>query len=195
MEYNERKNKIILASQSPRRRELLSRLVSDFEVAVPLADESLQSDISPEDAVKYLARIKAESIAGHYSGIIIGADTLVVLNGEFLGKPRDVEQACLMLKKLSGNIHKVYTGVCIIDTDTNTTICDYECTDVHFDILSEQDIEWYISTDEPIDKAGSYAVQGLGGRFIKKINGCYYNVVGLPINMLSKMLKKIDFGG
>ena len=186
---------IILASKSPRRKELLSRIVDDFIAVEPTAKESLPCKMEAADAVKFLASIKARSIAEKYSGIIIGADTLVVLNDDFLGKPINHKNAEEILNKLSGKVHQVYTGVCVIDTAKNVELCEFECTDVYFDTISSIDIQRYIMSEEPMDKAGAYAIQGQGGKFIKKINGCYYNVVGLPLNLLSKMLKKIELGG
>jgi len=186
---------IILASNSPRRRELLGRVVCDFTSVSPCADESVLPLAHPSQTVMILAKRKASSIENDNGGIIIGADTVVVFNNEILGKPASKDDAKRMLRLLSGNAHKVYTGICVLDRASNIELCDYECTEVYFDNISQDDIEWYVQTGESEDKAGAYAIQGFGARFITGIKGCYYNVVGLPINKLSKLLKGIDFGG
>jgi septum formation protein len=186
---------IILASNSPRRRELLGRVVGNFTAISPCAEENIPSSMQPCEAVMNLAKIKAYSIENDNGGIIIGADTVVVFDDGILGKPQSQDDAKQMLKMLSGNVHKVYTGVCVLDRKNDVELCDYECTVVFFDDISDADISWYIGQDEYKDKAGAYAIQGIAARFIKGINGCYYNVVGLPINKLTKMLKNVDIGG
>lgn len=183
---------IILASASKRRQELLSRLTKNFKIIKSNFDESsvvFDGDFS-NYAIK-LAKGKAEKVFCkiHKKCIVIGCDTIVAYDGKVLGKPKNQEEAFNMLKMLSGRCHKVYTGLCIINGYSNNTLCDYVCTDVKFDSLSDEEIINYIKTGEPMDKAGSYGIQGIGGTFIKEINGCYYNVVGLPLNKLNNMFK------
>ncbi len=177
---------IILASKSPRRKELLSMCGFEFEIKPAEADETLPENISPKEAVEYLSQIKAEAINDN-ENIIIGADTVVALGNEIMGKPKDEEDAFLMLSKLSGKIHSVYTGVTIIKKDERITFSSE--TKVEFYPLTEQEIRDYISTKEPMDKAGAYGIQGLGGLLIKSVEGDYNNVVGLPVAELSRKIK------
>lgn len=186
--------KYVLASASERRKELLQRIVDDFDVIVSDFDEDkvkCGSDI--EAYVKELAYGKANDVLSKVAqdSIIIAADTIVVHNGEVLGKPKDSEDAFKMLKLLSGNVHRVYSAVVVINTINK--LIEKEClfTEVKFSELTEKEITEYIKTGEPLDKAGAYGIQGLGGLFVEKINGCYYNVVGLPLNLLNKMIKKV----
>ena len=186
--------KTILASASERRKELLSRIVSDYEIIVSDFDEELvpfNGDI--EEYVKTLAFEKGNTVQGTLKedAIIIAADTIVTLDGKILGKPRDKKEAFGMLKSLSGKSHKVYSGIALLNTKNNKVIKEAICTEVKFSKLSDEEIFQYIDTEEPMDKAGAYGIQGYGGVFVEEIKGCYYNVVGLPLNKLKKLLKEI----
>ena len=186
--------KFILASASERRKELLSRIVRDFEVRVSDFDEdSVQVNNDIEKYVKILSEGKAKSVALNCSkdSIIIGADTIVVIDNKVLGKPKDKNDAFRMLKALSNNVHRVYSGVTVINNSTKVIKSDCLYTEVYFSELSDEEIWKYIDTGECLDKAGAYGIQGFGGVFVKSINGCYYNVVGLPLNLLNKMIKEI----
>ena len=181
--------KIILASASPRRRELLGQLTEEFEV-IPSGAEETITETTPYDTVCMLAAVKAEWVAKQYpDAVVIGADTMVYLGEEPLGKPRDIEDAREMLKKLSGRVHQVYTGVCVIAG--GKVISDAECTDVYFAELGDEEIGKYLETNESMDKAGAYGIQGYAARFVERIDGCYFNVVGLPIRKLYTMLKQV----
>ncbi len=178
---------LILASASPRRQEILSMITANFEVALPEIEEIIPSDIPLQQAVIELARQKAEDVFKSYpTDIIIAADTVVELNGEIFGKPKDVKQAHYHLSSLSGGEHNVHTGVYLLSKTLKHGFCS--TAKVCFDEISDAEIEGYISTDEPYDKAGSYAIQGIAGRFIKGITGDYYTVMGLPLNMLYRCL-------
>lgn len=183
--------KIVLASKSPRRRELLSAFVPDLEIMVDSSDEVVEEGLSPEETVKRLALKKAENVASMADGsaIIIAADTVVFIDGEILGKPATYDEAASMLYKLSGREHFVCTGFSVIDNQTKKTICDFERTVVRFKTLSDSEIEKYVETGEPMDKAGAYGIQGIGSVFVEGIQGDYFNVVGLPLCSLAKMLK------
>lgn len=183
--------KIILASQSPRRRELLMQIGVTFTVEVSDAEEKM-SGARPDEIVQNLARRKAEAVAVYHTGedaVVIGADTIVVYADEILGKPKDAADARRMLRELSGNVHQVYTGVCVIDTGGGEAIGGAENTfaertDVYVSKLTDADIDAYLATGEPFDKAGSYGIQGVFARHIEKIDGDYTNVVGLPVGRL-----------
>lgn len=185
----------ILASQSPRRKELLSAIGLEFDVVVSDADESTVSkkNISTGLYVQELALIKAAAAAkkalSRKSAIIIAADTVVTLDGEILGKPSDGECAFKMLSRLSGRAHEVYTGYCIMRIKDGYTICGDVKTEVFFKNLSDEKIRAYIATGEPMDKAGAYGIQGIGGILIEKINGDYANVVGLPVSAVADVLE------
>ena len=180
---------MILASQSPRRKELLSLITDNFEIIPAKGEETLPDGITPENAVLLLAEQKAEEIfAKHKNEAIIAADTVVAVEGKILGKPRDEADAFSMLKTLSGRVHSVFTGVCVIFTDGSKTTFA-ERTDVEFYPLSDKEIYAYIATGEPMDKAGAYGIQDKGALIVKKINGDYYNVMGLPVGRLSRVLK------
>lgn len=180
---------IILASKSPRRKELLSLCGIEFSVMPTEADETLPENISPAEAVEHLSRIKAEPLKNE-NGIIIGADTVVAIDDIILGKPRDEKDAFDMLKALSGKTHFVYTGVTIIKGEKSVTFS--EKTEVEFFPLSDEEIADYVKTGEPLDKAGAYGIQGKGALLVKKINGDYNNVVGLPVSRLSRELKNFE---
>lgn len=186
--------KFILASASERRKELLSRIVRDFEVRVSDFDEdSVKVNNDIESYVKILSEGKAKSVSLNCSkdSIIIGADTIVVIDNKVLGKPKDKNDAFRMLKELSNNVHRVYSGVTVINNTTKVIKSECLYTEVYFSELSDGEIWNYIDAEECLDKAGAYGIQGLGGVFVKKINGCYYNVVGLPLNLLNKMIKEV----
>ncbi len=172
--------KYILASASPRRKELLTLGGVDYEVIVSQCEEILPENITPADAVMSLATQKADDVfKRNHERIIIAADTVVALDGKILGKPKDKEDAFKMLSSLSGNTHTVYTGVCIKSKDKTDTF--FTATDVEFYALTADEINTYIATNEPMDKAGAYGIQGKGFILVKKIDGDYYNVVGLPL--------------
>lgn len=183
--------KIILASQSPRRKELLERMgIKDFETISPNVDESAFHGLPPEELVRHLSAEKAAAVAGRAGedAIVIAADTVVALEGAVLGKPADELDAFKMLSALSGVRHQVYTGVTVCRGGEKQTA--HEVTDVTFRELSEREIEDYISTGEPMDKAGAYGIQGYGALLIQGISGDYYNVMGLPVCRLSGMLAR-----
>lgn len=183
-------DEIILASASPRRKEILTLMGLSFSIEPDDADEIMPSgEVLPTEKVKYLARQKALHIATkHPEAVVIGADTIVVLDGRILGKPHSQTEASIMLSALSGREHDVYTGVCVIRGDT--VICESECTRVSFMPLTADMIRAYIATGAPMDKAGAYGIQGFGGMFVEKIHGCYFNVMGLPMHRLFLMLKQ-----
>ncbi|HOD40343.1 MAG TPA: Maf family protein [Candidatus Wallbacteria bacterium] len=193
------KVKILLASKSPRRQELLKNINLDFDVAVSNFDEKSISakDRQPGNYAGELALRKAETVADSIKAekgveyLVIGADTIVVLNGEVLGQPAGADDARRMLKLLSGTANQVITGVAVISLkDGQKTIHKaFESTLVYFKQLAESEIERYIATGEPLDKAGAYGIQGLASLFVEEIEGCYFNVVGLPIMRLSKLFK------
>lgn len=182
---------IILASASPRRRELLSLIVNSYRVIPSEFDEGLvPKDLEPMDHVIYSAYMKAKDIADKYpEAIVIGADTIVTVRNQILGKPENQGDAARMLQMLSGKTHQVYTGISVIGNGNEYKDC--ECTDVIFRNLSDELISRYIATGEPMDKAGAYAIQGKGSVLICSINGCYFNVVGLPVYKLSLLLERI----
>jgi len=185
--------KIILASGSPRRYELLKQMgIENFKVMADPSDEILTHGLSPQEQVCKLSLQKAQNVASscNCDAIIIAADTLVYLDDEPLGKPDSPTDAEKMLKKLSGRKHSVYTGVTLLKGDTHISAA--EKTDVFFREISADEITAYVATGEPMDKAGSYAAQGKAAVFVEKIEGDFFNVVGLPICRLSIMLK--DFG-
>ncbi|MDY7062942.1 MAG: Maf-like protein [Sarcina ventriculi] len=182
---------IVLASKSPRRKELLKRVVNDFKIIESDFDEdSITFNGDVEEHVKLLARGKALAVKEKVNNksLIIGVDTIVFYNNKILGKPKNYDDAYGMLSVLSGNTHKVYSGVCIVNTE-NLHIESFVCeTKVKFSKLTDDQIDRYIESKEPMDKAGAYGIQGLGGVFVEKIDGCYYNVMGLPINKLNAFL-------
>ena len=186
--------KYILASASERRQELLKRLIESFEVVVSdFEEDKVEFNGDIETYVMTLSKGKALDVANKVpkDTIIIAADTIVTINNKILGKPKDKNDAYNMLKLLSNNVHRVYSGVTVLNTNTNTIESKCTYTEVYFSELSDQEIYDYISTGECNDKAGAYGIQGLGGVFVEKINGCYYNVVGLPLNLLKKIIAKI----
>lgn len=184
---------LILASKSPRRKDLLEQAGLRFAVIPSSVDENGISISAPEKLVKTLAETKARDVAGAYpENWVIGADTIVLIQGKILGKPDSTETARKMIQQLSGQIHEVFTGYAIYCEARKTCISGFEKTEVHFKDLSPQEIEWYIQTDEPYDKAGGYAIQGLGSFLVKQIYGSYTNVVGLPVCEVLEHLLKND---
>ncbi|MFC1876373.1 Maf family protein [Thermodesulfobacteriota bacterium] len=183
---------LILASKSPRRKELLEQAGLSFVVVPSCVDENGINIMAPENLVKTLAEAKARDVAGAYpESWVIGADTIVLIHGEILGKPDSIETARQMIQQLNGHIHEVFTGYAIFCEAMQTCVSGVEKTEVYFRNLSQQEIEWYIQTDEPYDKAGGYAIQGLGSFLVKRIYGSYTNVVGLPIcEVLEHLFKK-----
>ncbi len=183
----------MLASSSPRRRELLMQLGLDFEVMPSNIEEVLKGD-TPGEMVKNLSLEKTLSVSSRISGnkIVIGADTIVYMDGTIMGKPRNEDDAFSMLRRLSGGTHEVYTGLALVNTSTKEILSDFECTQVLMKELTDEEIRNYINTGEPRDKAGAYAIQGKGSLIVKSIKGCYYNVVGLPLGKLRDML--LDWG-
>ncbi|PHV71480.1 septum formation inhibitor Maf [Sporanaerobium hydrogeniformans] len=177
----------ILASSSPRRQELLERLPFSFSVEVAQVEETICSSLSPRQNVENLAKQKAEAVARkHPNKWIIGCDTLVALEQHILGKPQDANEARKMLYQLSGKVHSVYTGICIIRAQDSFLKVFSEKTKVHMKQLSEEEVTAYVITGEPLDKAGAYGIQGQGGLYIEGIEGDYYNVMGLPLCRLYK---------
>lgn len=180
--------KLVLASKSPRRRELLSLYTTDFEIDVSGADEPAFSGGSVAEYVKSLAAIKAREVALRHPGAtIIGADTVVAFGGEVLGKPRSSEHATEMLTSMSGGAQQVYTGVCVIRDGRE--ICDSVCTEVVFRELSAKEIADYVATGDCMDKAGAYGIQGGAGEFVASVKGDYFNVIGLPMKRLTEILE------
>ena len=184
--------KIYLASGSPRRQELLTQLGVAFEKIVPGIEEQRRSQESAQQYVTRLAREKAQAgVAMVNEGLpVLGADTIVILNGEVLEKPRDAAHAAEMLGKLSGETHQVMTAVAL--ADRQNTLDALVVTDVTFRVLSEHDIAGYVACGEPLDKAGAYGIQGLGGCFVRKINGSYHAVVGLPLVETYELLSNFN---
>ncbi len=188
--------RIILASQSPRRRELLENIGLEFEVKVDNSPEIVDETMEIEEIVKCLSAKKAENVSKTLDNedcVVIAADTVVAFEDRILGKPKDEEDAKNMLKILSGNVHFVYTGISVLDNKTGKRISDFEKTKVRFREITDSEINSYIKSGEPMDKAGSYGIQGLGSVFVEKICGDYFNIVGLPVSKLCGILKN-EFG-
>lgn len=187
------KTPIYLASKSPRRRDMLKLLNIKFNVLDISLDEKFNSSESPIKNVKRISlekNIEAQKLVDE--GIIISADTIVVQGGDIIGKPQNRKDAKKILQTLSGNTHQVYTGFTISNLKKNKILCDYEKTTVHFKSLSEKEINDYILTGSPMDKAGAYGIQDdYGAVFVKRIIGCYYNVLGFPISKIYDALKSI----
>ncbi len=185
--------KIILASSSPRRKELLEKIGLKFEVEPSNQAEDISSGLDPHELARVLSRNKALAVASnHKNAIIIAADTFIVFQGSIMGKPSTETEAREMLTRLSGRSHAVITGFTILDTDDNKTVSKSVETKVHMKKLSSKEIDDYINSKEPLDKAGGYAIQGLGAILIEKIEGDYFNVIGLPLCSLTESLK--EFG-
>jgi septum formation protein len=183
---------LILASSSPRRKELLENLQLTFNTVSSDVDENYDPNWEPNEIVMELAFRKAKAVAEQYpSSFVIGSDTIVVNEGNILGKPENREEAFSMLQSLSGKTHSVFTGVAIITPNANQKF--YEKTDVEFWELSQEEIHQYLDTGEPFDKAGAYGIQGFGSVLVKKITGDYFAVVGLPVARTIRELKKAGF--
>lgn len=180
---------VILASQSPRRKELLGLLRLDFTVRVADIDETMDPDLPAREEVARVSRLKAQAVPHESDDIVIAADTIVVCENEVLGKPSDEADAFRMLKLLSGRDHQVMTGLTVLRGDR--TVSCTEITDIHFRNLSDSEILSYIQTGEPMDKAGSYGIQGGAAVFAEKLVGDYFNVVGLPVCRLYQVLQEI----
>ena len=180
--------KLILASASPRRAEILLRITDEFTVVSSNIIERAEG--SPEEQVLSLAEAKARAVAADHQGLIIGADTIVVIDGRILGKPHSREQGQEMLMLLSGRVHDVLTGLCVLRTDDDGVHFWSEKTRVCFRDLSDREIEHYLDTQEYVDKAGGYAIQGLAAAFVTGIDGDYFNVMGLPLCRLVLLLRE-----
>ena len=193
--YRKRMNRmaysLILASASPRRRELMAYTGVPYQVITADAEEIKTGE--PETLVMENARRKAQAVwRRHPDSAVLGADTVVYQNGSVLGKPKDQADAKDMLRSLSGAWHTVYTGVCLITPDGQTDVrCD--ASRVRFVPLTDADIDWYIASGEPMDKAGAYAVQGRAGMYVSRIEGSYSNVIGLPMHLVRDMLREAGF--
>jgi septum formation protein len=186
--------KLVLASGSPRRKNLLQAVGADFKVVVPMVDEEGIENLTPETAVKQLAKEKAQEVRTRLSPagrkrLIVAADTVVAYRHHVLGKPENGAGAVRMLKMLSGRWHQVYTGLCLISPLDGRIITGYEVTKVKFRRLSAAYINNYVASGEPLDKAGAYGIQELGALIVEKVDGCYFNVVGLPLVKLDKMIR------
>ena len=179
---------LILASQSPRRRDILESAGIPFTTRVAGVPEEIEAGEAPSEYVLRLSRMKASAVDGE---LVLGADTVVVIDEHILEKPRDVEDARRMLRLLSGRVHSVITGVCLRRfSDYQLESCE---TRVHFTELTDAEIEGYVASGEPMDKAGAYAIQGFASKFIDRIEGDYFNVVGLPVSLVYRMLKNYGF--
>lgn len=189
-----REKRFILASASPRRAEILKNAGFDFEIMVSDADESLPDGIPVSEAVLRLSKVKAQSVSEKYPGaVVLGCDTIVSLDGKIMGKPKDDRHASEMLKALSGKLHKVYTGVTVTDGEkTESFFCG---TEVEFHPLSDETIDSYIATKEPADKAGAYGIQGFGSVLVKRIDGDYFSVMGLPVSESARVLARFGIKG
>ena len=184
---------IILASASPRRKELLEKIGLKFEVDASGCEEEIDAGLDPNELVRQLAIKKAKSVAArHKNALIIAADTIGVMGDKILGKPHTKNEASKMLQAISGKSHLVITGFSILDTTTNKIVTGIVNTRVYIKKLTGQEIDAYVKTGEPLDKAGAYAIQGIGAVIVEKIEGDYYNVMGLPLHALTEALK--EFG-
>jgi septum formation protein len=183
---------LVLASGSPRRAELLRLVGAPFEVVLPPEEPEPHTHV-PEEVVTVLARRKAGDVAASRPRAwVLGADTMVALDGRLLGKPRDADEAAGMLRALSGAWHEVYTGICLCRQGRESFA--WERSRVRFSTLSDSDIESYIATGEPMDKAGAYGIQGYGALWVERIEGCYFNVMGLPLARLARLFREAGAG-
>ena len=182
----------MLASKSPRRAEILRAVSWPFESAPADIDETQRPH---EDAPTYVLRLAREKAAGvansRSSGLVLGADTVVVIDGTILGKPRDDDDAVRMLRMLRGRWHEVLTGVALVRAGTDRSVAGQQSTRVKFSELTDEEIAWYVASGEPLDKAGAYAVQGMAGLLIEEVQGEYFNIVGLPIRLVYELSRKI----
>lgn len=187
--------KLVLASASPRREEILKKLNLKFTIVPSKINEEEFTESDPVELVKKLALKKAKSVSELVEeAIVIAADTVVVYDNQILGKPKDEEDAKKMLNTLSSNQHQVITGISVVNSQTGENFVDHNITDVKMMSMTENEINNYVETGEPMDKAGSYAIQGYGGLFVEEIKGSYHSVVGLPIHQLAKLLDKFNYG-
>lgn len=182
--------RIILASGSPRRIELLDQFNIEFEVVPSKIEEVTRNHETPVQTVMGLAFEKANDVASVYPDALVIASDTIVFKDNILGKPSSRAEAKAMLDTLNGKVHEVYTGVALIYKNDNISVVDYEKTTVTFNILTDEQIEKYLITNEPLDKAGAYGIQGIGALLVKKIDGDYFNVMGLPLSKLSQLLEK-----
>lgn len=191
---NHQQNALILASGSPRRKQLLEMLRVSFDILVTDADEATEGIPEPSAIVETLARRKATAAAAILTNphaVIVAADTLVAIDNDVLGKPTDELNALNMLRQLQGRVHEVYSGICAFDTSTGQMRSKSVCTKVHMRSKDDAFLAWYVATGEPMDKAGSYGIQGRGSLLVDRIEGDFYNVVGLPIAHLESMLSEL----
>ncbi len=179
---------LILASQSPRRSEILRQAGIPFTIRAAPVDETPRAGESPVDYVRRLAALKAQAIPQSPGEIVLAADTTVVVGNQMLGKPADAADASRMLALLSGRRHEVITGICL-RRGPEDSFCDHAVTAVWFAAMTSREIEAYVASGEPMDKAGAYAIQGLASKFIPRIEGCYFNVVGLPVGLVYRRLQ------
>jgi septum formation protein len=183
------KKRLVLASRSPRRTEILSAVGWPFEIVAANIDESRFKSETAAPYVRRLAQTKAESVAKKLpSGLVLGADTVVLVDEEILGQPRDEEDARRMLNLLSGKWHEVLTAVALVQAGGGQVMVDHEKTRVRFAEMSAAEIDWYVASGEPMDKAGAYAIQGSAALFIEEIQGDYFNIVGLPIRLVYELM-------
>ena len=188
---NHLREKLILASSSPRRKEILDAASWPYEAIVAAVDESLRQNEDPAAYVQRLARSKAEAVAARVrSGLVLGADTTVVIENEILAQPCDDRDAKRMLTLLNGKWHEVLTGVAVVRVGGETEL-DYETTRVRFAEMTDDEIDWYVATGEARGKAGAYGIQGAAGLFIEEIQGDYFNIVGLPIRLVYELTGKV----
>ena len=184
--------RLILASASPRRSDLLRLLGMSFDVVPSNVSENLDRSIPPADYVREISSRKARAVATNFhEEIVLGADTVVVLEGDILEKPAGEDEAVQMLGRLSGKTHRVYTGLALIDTGSCRSLQDVAVTDVSMRPITPEEIRQYVQTREPMDKAGAYAVQGKAAAFVHSISGCFYNVVGLPLSLFCSLLERM----
>jgi len=179
----------VLASRSPRRAELLAAAGFKFEIRVADIDETVRAGEVPDEYAVRVAEEKAAAVETRVDEVVLAADTIVVAGSEILGKPKDASDARRMLEALSGRRHEVITGICL--RNRTRTIRDYSSTAVWFSCLTPEEIDWYVASGEPMDKAGAYGIQGLASRFIDRIEGSYANVVGLPVAQVYRLLAKL----
>ena len=184
---------LILASSSPRRSEILTAVGWPFEMHPAGVDETRLADEGPEDFVTRLARAKAEAVAqSRLFGLVLGADTTVLVDGEILEKPRDADDARRMLRRLGGRWHEVLTGVALVRAETGRVVVGLERTRVRFAETTDEEIDWHVQTGDVLDKAGAYAIQGRAALFIEAIDGDYWNVVGLPVRLVYELARGFE---
>jgi septum formation protein len=185
--------RLILASESPRRKEILTKLGLEFDIIPSTYQEDMQAKKDPSELAKFLSLNKAKNVAEKVNdeAIIIAADTFIVLDGKFLGKPKNAKHAEKMLKSLSNKTHQVITGIALINTKTKKEITDVSITKVTFKKLTTEEIKTYVATGEPLGKAGAYAIQEKGAAFVSNINGDFFGVMGLPLCLVAEKLKSV----